>query len=187
MLGNVFGTLLRCISVMSNEQISLSYLFDVYFNKYICSIFSHCERHASCFLRIYFIIYKIAQPSSRENWRIFLYELKSCTNKYGICIECYTAMARCKGRCSDLKGIVREFFYYTEFCKIDSLQVWRGYTFKCILLLKILPLEISLQFSHSKKLSSGNFVPFVFCLSAICSKYMTVASRRCKLSEFLQI
>ena len=36
------------------------------------------------------------------------------TNNYGICMECYIAMARSKGECSDLKGIVREFFNATR-------------------------------------------------------------------------
>ena len=34
-------------------------------------------------------------------------------NNYGICMECYIPIARSKGGCSDLKGIVREFFNAT--------------------------------------------------------------------------
>ena len=36
------------------------------------------------------------------------------TNYYVICMECYIAMARPKRRCSDLKGITREFFNATR-------------------------------------------------------------------------
>ena len=35
------------------------------------------------------------------------------TNNYGMGMECYIAMARSEGGCSDLKGIVREFFNAT--------------------------------------------------------------------------
>ena len=47
--------------------------------------------------------------------------INSYTNNYGICLECYIAMAQSKGGCSDLKGIVREFFNATggRICKIN--------------------------------------------------------------------
>ena len=46
--------------------------------------------------------------------KVYSLGTNSYTDNYGICMECYIAMARSKGGCSDLKGIVWEFFNATE-------------------------------------------------------------------------
>ena len=65
-------------------------------------------RHVSCSLRIYFIIYKLFSYLLGLLFRSYLYN--SYANNYGILGMLYIAMALSKGRCSNLKGIVREFF-----------------------------------------------------------------------------
>ena len=48
----------------------------------------------------------------------------SYTNNYEICMECYTAMAQCKRGCSDLKGIVTEFFNATRDACVSIEIIW---------------------------------------------------------------
>ena len=51
-------------------------------------------------------------PGITEGYTLWI---KSYTNNYGICTECYIAMARSNRGCSDLKRrIVREFFNATR-------------------------------------------------------------------------
>ena len=51
----------------------------------------------------------------------YLLWINSYTKNYGICMECYIAMARSKEGCSDVKGIFREFFNAT---RVFILRLW---------------------------------------------------------------
>ena len=94
--------------MMSNELISLSYLFDVEVNKCIYPIFSYCSKtyHA---LYVFILFYIKLFSHLTGIIEVYSLGINSYAKNYGICMEYYIAIARSKGGCSDLKGIVREF------------------------------------------------------------------------------
>ena len=97
---------------LMNKYQYLTYLMSKLINIYTLFLTIVVE-HVSCSLRIYVISYKIVQPffGIIEGYSLWI---NSYSNNYGICMECYIAMAWSKGGCSDMKEIVREFFNATR-------------------------------------------------------------------------
>ena len=98
---------------MSNEQISQSYLFDVQVNKYISPSFSQCGK--ICIMLFTYLFYFFKWLSHLLGIiEVFSLGINSYINNYGICTECYIAIARSKGGCSVSSPLEIESLLYNQ-------------------------------------------------------------------------